>query len=286
MTSYGPALPDAAASDASIADIIVIPARFASKRLPGKPLISIAGRTLLERVVDVARRAAALAGDCDVLVATDDPRIEAHAVALGCPVAMTANSIQSGSGRACAAAKALAGRPEIVLNLQGDAPFVPPAVVADLLAAMRTSDAACVTPVVRLDWPALDAMRSHKRDAPFSGTSCVRAKDGRALWFSKAILPAMRDEGDLRAGSPLSPVYRHLGLYAYRLDALERFEATPPSHYERLEGLEQLRFLEMGLAVQTIEVAPPPHAMSGIDTEADVTLAEALIERWGDPYGL
>jgi 3-deoxy-manno-octulosonate cytidylyltransferase (CMP-KDO synthetase) len=267
-------------------DLIVVPARFGSKRLPGKPLLPIAGRTLLERVVDVAQRAASLAGDCDVVVATDDPRIEAHAARLGCPVAMTASSIQSGSGRACAAAKAQANRPEIVMNLQGDAPFVPPAVVAGLLTAMRTSDAACGTPVVRLDWLALDAMRSHKRDAPFSGTTCVRAQDGRALWFSKAIFPAMRDEDDLRASSPLSPVYRHLGLYAYRLDALERFEKTPPSHYERLEGLEQLRFLEMGLAVQTFEVAPPPHAMSGIDTEADVTLAEALIERWGDPYGL
>lgn len=286
MISCGPALPDSAISDASTSDVIVIPARFGSKRLPGKPLISIAGRTLLERVIDVARRAAALVGDCHILVATDDTRIEAHAAALGCPVVMTASSIQSGSGRACAAAKSLADRPEIVVNLQGDAPFIPPAVIADLLTAIRTSAAACVTPVIQLDWPALDAMRSHKRDAPFSGTTCVRAPDGRAQWFSKAILPAIRDESDLRTASPLSPVYRHLGLYAYRLDALEQFEKTPPSHYEKLEGLEQLRFLEMGLTVQTIEVAPPSHAMSGIDTETDVALAETLIGRWGDPYGL
>jgi 3-deoxy-manno-octulosonate cytidylyltransferase (CMP-KDO synthetase) len=139
--------------------------------------------------------------------------------------------------------------------------------------------------VIQLDWSALDAMRLHKGDTPFSGTTCVRAPDGRALWFSKAILPAIRDEEELRATLPLSPVYRHLGLYVYRLEALERFEATPPSRYEQLEGLEQLRFLEMGSTVQTVEIAPPRHAMSGIDTQADVALAEALIARWGDPYG-
>jgi len=235
-------------------------------------------------VVDVARRAAALAGDCDVVVATDDARIEAHAAAIGCPAMMTAGDIASGSGRACAAAQLRPERPAIVVNLQGDAPFIPPEVVARLLGAARRGEAACVTPVVRLDWAALDAMRTHKRAAPFSGTTCVRDAAGRALWFSKTILPAIRDEGRLRAESPLSPVYRHLGLYAYRLDALERFEATPPSPYEQLEGLEQLRFLEMGLAIQTVEVDPPLHAMSGIDTQADVVLAESLIARWGDPF--
>jgi 3-deoxy-manno-octulosonate cytidylyltransferase (CMP-KDO synthetase) len=271
-------------SDAGASDLIVIPARYGSKRLPGKPLILISGRTLLERVVDIARRAAELAGDCSILIATDDPRIEAHAAQLGCPAVMTAHTIRSGSGRACAAAISCTAQPAFVVNLQGDAPFIPPVVIAELLRAARTSDAACVTPVVRLAWRALDAMRSHKRGSPFSGTTCLRAPDGRALWFSKAILPAIRDEEDLRATMPLSPVYRHLGLYAYRLDALERFEATPPSSYEQLEGLEQLRFLEMGLTVQTIEVAPLRHAMSGIDTQADVALAEALIARWGDPY--
>ena len=275
-----PASPDAIAATG----LIVIPARFGSKRLPGKPLIRIAGRTMLERVVAVARAAAAKAGDCAVAVATDDARIFDHAHALGCEAVMTASGISSGSGRACAVASARTPRPEIVVNLQGDAPFIPPDLVAQLLAAARGTQADCVTPVVRLAWAALDAMRAHKSAAPFSGTTCVRAADGRALWFSKTILPAMRDEAGLRAGEPLSPVYRHLGLYAYRLDALERFEATPPTAYEQFEGLEQLRFLETGMIVQTIEAAPPRHAMSGIDTAADVALAEDLIGRWGDPF--
>lgn len=273
-----------AARDPAARDLIVIPARFGSKRLPGKPLIPIAGRPLLERVVATARHAAALAGDVDVVVATDDERIADLARSLDCDVALTSTTISSGSGRACAAALARAVRPEIVVNLQGDAPFIPPSVIMGLIEAIRSSTASVATPVVRLDWASLDSMREHKRSAPFSGTTCVRAPDGRALWFSKSILPAIRDETDLRQRDPLSPVYRHLGLYAYRLDALEQFERAPSSHYESLEGLEQLRFLEMGLSIQTVAVDPPSHSMSGIDTIEDVALAEALIEQFGDPH--
>lgn len=267
-------------------DLLIVPARFGSTRLPGKPLLPIAGHSLLSRVVRVAHQAAALAGECEVVVATDDDRVAAHARALGCDVAMTLPDISSGSGRACAAAQQRENRPEIVVNLQGDAPFVPPALVAALIAAARESQAACVTLVVRLDWPALDAMRAHKVVSPFSGTTCVRDAAGHALWFSKAILPAIRNEAALREGGALSPVFRHLGLYAYRLDALERFEATPPTFYEQLEGLEQLRFLETGMAIHTIEVDPPSHAMSGIDTAQDVALAEDLIARLGDPHNV
>ncbi len=282
MTCCVPASPEPSATPT--ADLIVVPARYGSKRLPGKPLLAINGVTLLERVAAVARRAAALAGDVEVVVATDDARIEDHARAIGCAVAMTDAAISSGSGRACAAARARDRRPGFVVNLQGDAPFVPPHVVAALLAAIRGSGAAVATPVVRMRWDELDALRDHKTRAPFSGTTCVRRRDGRALWFSKTILPAIRDEAERRATGPLSPVYRHLGLYAYRLEALEAFEATPPTPYETLEGLEQLRFLEMGLDILTIETAPMRHAMSGIDTHEDVALAEALIARIGDPH--
>ncbi|MBW6526776.1 3-deoxy-manno-octulosonate cytidylyltransferase [Sphingomonas sp. RHCKR7] len=265
-------------------DLIVVPARYGSTRLPGKPLLAIAGRTLLERVARVAAAAAALAGECDMVVATDDARVADHARALGHEVTMTAAAIESGSGRAYAAACQRAVPPGVVVNLQGDAPFVPAPLVAALLVAARRDDVACVTPVVRLDWAALDRLRAHKRESPFSGTTCVRGADGDALWFSKAILPAMRDEAGLRAAGPLSPVYRHLGLYAYRLAALARFEAAPPGRYELLEGLEQLRFLELGMTVRAIAVDPPAHSMSGIDTAADAALAEALIRRHGDPY--
>ncbi len=266
-------------------DLVVIPARFGSTRLPGKPLIAIAGRTLLARMVDVGRRAIALAGDAELVVATDDQRIADHARDLGCEVVMTDAAIASGSGRAHAAALARDHAPGIVVNLQGDAPFVPPAVVARLIEVLRGSFAGVATPVVRLDWSALDALRAHKTSTPFSGTACLRLADGRAAWFSKAIVPAIRDEATLRAQGPLSPVYRHLGVYAYRRDALARFEALTPGLYEAIEGLEQLRFLENGIDVMTVEVPAPRHPMSGIDSPRDVVLAEELIARLGDPFG-
>ena len=113
----------------------------------------------------------------------------------------------------------------------------------------------------------------------------MRLADGRAAWFSKAITPAIRDEAARRSASPLSPVYRHLSVYAYRLAALARFEALPPGVYETIEGLERFRFLENGIDVLTVPISPPSHDMSGIDTPADVALAERLIAQIGDPFG-
>lgn len=265
-------------------DLIVVPARYGSSRLPGKPLLPIAGRTLLERVTAVAGVAARLAGNCEVAVATDDERIAEHARALGFEAVMTDESLNSGSSRACAAARSRPQAPGLVINLQGDAPFIPPTIVAELLEALRSGAADMATPVYRLDWTRLDALRVHKQAAPFSGTTCIRAADGRALWFSKTIIPALRGEAALRDASPVSPVWQHLGLYGYRMAALEWFADAMPGHYEMLEGLEQLRFLEAGRTIDTVEVDPPSHIMSGIDTPADLALAEDAIARLGDPF--
>jgi 3-deoxy-manno-octulosonate cytidylyltransferase (CMP-KDO synthetase) len=139
------------------------------------------------------------------------------------------------------------------------------------------------TPVYRLDWERLDRLRAHKQAAPFSGTTCVRDAQGRALWFSKAILPVLRDEAHLRAKDAFAGVAASR-LYGYRLAALEWFAQAPPSPCEVLEGLEQLRFLEAGRTIATIPVDPPLHAMAGIDTPEDLALAEAAIARLGDPF--
>lgn len=270
-------------AEASPPDLIVVPARFGSTRLPGKPLLKIAGRTLLERVVATARAASALAGNCDVVVATDDEHIAAHARDLGVEVAMTDIALDSGSARACAAAEQRSRLPALVVNLQGDAPFIPPAIVADLVATLRAGEADVATPVYQLDWDRLDRLRAHKLTAPFSGTTCARGADGRALWFSKTILPAIRNESALRA-LPLSPVWQHLGLYGYRMATLQWFASAAPTPYEQLEGLEQLRFLECGRTIATVEVEVPQHALSGIDTPADIIAAEAAIAGLGDPF--
>ena len=119
--------------------------------------------------------------------------------------------------------------------------------------------------------------------APFSGTTCIRAPDGRALWFSKSILPAIRDEARLSANL-LSPVWQHIGLYGYTMGALEWFVSVARSDYEVLEGLEQLRFLENGWRIGTIAVDVPAHVLSGIDTPEDLAKAEEAITRFGDPF--
>lgn len=263
--------------------LIVVPARFGSTRLPGKPLIEIAGRTLLQRVFAIARQASQVADNCEVVVATDDQRIAEHASSLGAEVELTSASLNSGSSRAFAAASQRAVAPELVINLQGDAPFIPPGIVVDLIRTLREGDADVATPVYRLDWSRLDRLRRHKESTPFSGTSCIRAKDGRAIWFSKAIIPAIRDETRLREEA-LSPVWQHMGLYGYRLPALEWFASAAPGHYEQLEGLEQLRFLENGRTIKTVEVEAPKYGPSGIDSPADVALAEAAIAQLGDPF--
>jgi len=263
--------------------LIVVPARHGSTRFPGKPLHMIAGHTLLERVYRIAAAVARGPGDVSVVVATDDARILAHCEAIGAPAVMTDPELPSGTDRALAAARMQDALPDFVVNLQGDAPFTPPGQVRSLIAAAEEAGAPVVTPVVRLSWEALDTVRAQKESQPFSGTSCVRGADGRAFWFSKTILPAIRKEEALRAAGPMSPVFRHIGLYGYTLEALEMFTSAPVGHYEALEGLEQLRFLENGVAIQTIEVEPTSRSMWGVDTPEDAAYAEALIAEHGDP---
>lgn len=230
----------------------------------------------------MARAAIGARADVSLTVATDDDAIADHARAVGCDAVMTDSAIATGSGRALAAALARASQPRFVVNLQGDSPFQPEGALGAVIAALQNG-APVATPVIGLDWPALDALRDHKTRSPFSGTTCVRAPDGRALWFSKAIIPAIRNEDALRQAQPRSPVWRHVGLYGYALDALQRFEACPPTDLENLEGLEQLRLLELGIPIMTVAVDPPRFDSSGIDTEADISRVEALIALHGDP---
>jgi len=262
--------------------LVVIPARAGSTRLPRKPLRLIAGRTLLHRTIAMARAAIVGAGVADLVVATDDQEIAAHADAVGCAAVMTDSDIATGSGRALAAARLQSRQPNHLVNLQGDSPFQPTGALAAVMAALAAG-AEVATPVIALDWASLDALREHKGRSPFSGTCCARAADGRALWFSKTIIPAIRDEAGLRERQSHSPVWRHVGLYGYDYHALARFEASPPTALEQLEGLEQLRLLELGIAVTTVPVDPPVFDSSGIDTEADIARVEALIARHGDP---
>ena len=263
--------------------LIVIPSRYASTRFPQKPLHEIAGQSLLSRVVELARICAEQAGNVSYDVATDHETIEAHAKQLGAPVVMTDPDLPSGTDRALAAANIAAPDADFVVNLQGDAPFTPPDYISAIIKAGGATALDAVTPIVQMSWAALDEVREQKKQTPFSGTSCIVNGDDEALWFSKNILPAIRKEDQLRETETLSPVWRHIGLYGYKRDALERFVALPEGHYERLEGLEQLRFLENGMRIQAVKVPASETAMWGIDTPEDAAHAERLIARHGEP---
>lgn len=227
-------------------------------------------------------------GNVEHVVATDHADIIAHCAAHNIPAVMTEANLASGSDRALSAAKIMrlnTGREYAhILNLQGDAPFTPPEHVQAVLTALRSSGADCATPYVRLSWDALDRFRADKIDTPFSGTTLTARQDGRALWFSKNIIPALRNETELRLRSETSPICRHIGLYGYTARALAAFVSFAQSSYETLEGLEQLRALENGLSIQTVEVAAPLISSPGIDTPADLRRAEDMIARYGDPF--
>ena len=253
--------------------LIVIPARYASTRFPGKPLAEIGGVAMLERTAKIAKDVGAY------VVATDDERIEQFCADRDIPVVMTDPDLPSGSDRAKAAADLFDPSADIIVNLQGDAPFTPPAYLQACLDALRDdADADIATPVVPLSWAALDALREAKQSTPFSGTCAIVGEDSRAIWFSKNIVPALRKEDRLRAESEVSPVLQHVGLYAYRKRALNRYVTLPPSPYEQLEGLEQLRALEAGMIIACARVAPHALSQAGIDTPEDLARAEAKLK--------
>ncbi len=259
--------------------IIVIPARYGSTRFPGKPLTMIAGKTLLQRVYEVACAATLKMSDVKIFVATDDDRIQDHALELGAEVVMTPEDCKTGSDRALAACSQLETLPEIVVNLQGDAPLTPPHFVTAIINSLvNNPECDVATPVAQLSWDALDDLRENKLQRPFSGTTSIVDNNNNALWFSKQIIPALRQEEKLRQSQKLSPIFRHIGLYGYRFAALQKFVSLPEGNYEALEGLEQLRFLENGLTIKAVKVDYGQFpSMSGVDTPEDAKKAEQLL---------
>lgn len=263
---------------------IIIPARYASTRLPGKPLALIHGQTMLQRVVALARAAAAGLTEVSIIVATDDQRIAAHCQTLEVDVVLTSANALTGTDRVAEAIRQMPRKPDFILNMQGDAPLTPPDFLRALIDAFASSPCDVVTPVTQLSWPQLDELRHHKQTTPFSGTTAVfDAHSGKAFWFSKNIIPALRKEAELRQTTDKSPIFRHIGLYGYSLTMLEKFVTLPESTFEQLEGLEQLRILENGYNIRCIPVDYQGRAnMSGVDSPQDIARAEALISLHGE----
>lgn len=256
--------------------VILIPARFGSSRYPGKPLVELRGaggtsKPLIQRSVEAARRVAGVSG---VFVVTDDERIADACAPARVGVIMTSSECRNGTER-CAEALAQLHEPDLVINFQGDALLTPPGFVEALIERMGAdSDVVVATPAIRLRSSEVRELQAEEAAGRVGGTSVVTDAGDRALYFSKRLIP------HLPAGAldqEMSPVRQHVGVYAYRPPALQRYAATPPSELETLEGLEQLRFLDAGVPIAVVDVAPPPFALRELNNPEDVAPIEQAL---------
>jgi len=240
---------------------VVIPARYASTRLPGKPLLEIAGRPMLHHVYQRARDS----GAASVVVATDDARIENAARAFGAEVCLTSAAHQSGTERIAEALTRLRYDDEaIVVNVQGDEPLIAPAAIRATAAALANTPATSVA-------TACCALRDDAAHRNPNVVKVIRDHAGLAIYFSRAPIPWPRETGADAPGA----ARHHLGVYAYRAGFVRQVTALPPCALERVEMLEQLRFLYYGYRVAVEEVAVPEGP--GVDTAEDLERVRAIL---------
>ncbi|MEX0364720.1 MAG: manno-octulosonate cytidylyltransferase [Ruegeria sp.] len=261
--------------------LIAIPARYASTRYPGKPLVPLTGasgqsQTLIERSW---RAAMAVSGVDRGVVATDDDRIRDVAEGFGAEVVMTSDTCTNGTERCAEAHEALGGGYEIVVNLQGDAPLTPHWFVEDLITGLRAApDAGVATPVLRCDGAALNGFLNDRKHGRVGGTTAVFAADNSALYFSKEVIPYT---SDTYADADPTPVFHHVGVYATRADSLAAYPTWPTGPLETLEGLEQLRFMENGRKVLCVEVEAKGRQFWELNNPQDVPKIETMMAAMG-----
>ncbi len=255
--------------------IAVLPSRFAASRFPGKPLALIAGKPMIQRVWEAARSAR---GVDDVVVATDDERIQRAVDDFGGRVVMTDPGLSSGTDRVAAALDSLGEPFDVVLNLQGDEPAMHPETIAAVVELMAED------PALPMGTAACAFASADELFNP-NAVKVVTDDRKRALYFSRSPIPYLRNskvfECDFRPWlepDQLRHYKRHLGLYAFRAEALRAFTQLPPHPLERIEMLEQLRALAAGIA---IGVAETPHISLGVDTPSEIPAVEALLRARG-----
>lgn len=251
---------------ASTSFYVVIPARYASTRLPGKPLLDIAGKPMVVHVADKAKQS----GASKIVVATDDARIEAVVQGCGYSAVLTRQDHVSGTDRIAEVAIREAWSDDaIVVNVQGDEPLIDPALIVEVAETLANNKEAVMA-------TACHALHSK---ADFLNPNIVKVvldKNGNALYFSRAPIPYPRDAFATNADVPKDmPIYRHIGLYAYRTKFLKQYAQIPAAAIEQFESLEQLRVLYQGykIAVAISERAPA----AGVDTEADLAYVRSLL---------
>lgn len=272
--------------------LIAIPARYASTRLPGKPLVKISGKEMLLRVYENAKKVQQkyTEGAVDIAVGTEDQRIVDFCNSHNITVCMTSKDCLTGTDRVKEVMEVLGNKHNFVINWQGDNPVAAPWHIKEMIDAyLNDTTVDVITPCVLLSWKALDQLRQNKKQTPYSGTTAiVHPTTSNAIWFSKNIIPAIRKEKQLREKSDMSPVYRHIGLYGYKKEVLTRLAQLQESDYESatLEGLEQLRFILNGYTVRIAKVTYKGYeglaSASGVDTQQDVERVEALLDTYGE----
>lgn len=256
---------------------ILIPSRYGSTRYLGKSLAPLRGatgeaRSLIRRTWDAAIQ---VSGIDQIVIATDDARIEAEGRAFGAEVVMTSPECANGTERCAEALAKLGTKPEIIVNLQGDAPLTPPWFIEALVATMRARpEIGVATPVLRCDAEAMASFLADRRAGRVGATTAVFDANGRALYFSKEVLPYT---GRALTEGETCPVFHHVGVYAYRPEALDRYTAMPPGPLERWEGLEQLRFMENGDDVFCVEVEARGAQFWELNNPEDVPRIERVL---------
>lgn len=244
---------------------VVIPARYSSSRLPGKPLVDIAGKPLIQHVYGCAENSSATS----VIVATDDERIFDAVKSFGGSVCMTSTEHSSGTDRIAEAVTQLGlDTQRIIVNVQGDEPMMPGILidqVAELLA--NTPDAVMATTSEKI-------IQAATLSDP-SAVKVVTDQNGMALYFSRAPIPWQR-EADGAVSSDSSYAQRHIGIYGYRVEFLHRFTSWMPSPIEKIERLEQLRVLEHGEKIVVCEAVEPPGV--GVDTLSDLEAVRGMLQ--------
>ncbi len=259
---------------------ILIPARFASQRFPGKPLAPLAGATGLAK--PLIRRsweaACAVPGAAAVFVATDDERIADAVRGFGGQVAMTSPDCRNGTERCADALSRLGDEFDIIVNLQGDAPLTPSFIVTDLVAALAGDhEAAMATVGLRCSPGTYAHLVGDAAAGRVGGTTVVVNGRGHVLYFSKRIIPYV--PAGFAGGH--EAVRLHLGLYAYRPDALRAYAALPPSPLEALEGLEQLRFLEGDRPIRLVSFDPVGWDCIELNNPEDTSAIEGILRQRG-----
>lgn len=232
----------------------IIPARYDSSRFPGKPLIDIAGQSMIQRVYQQAKHATSLS---EVIVATDDQRIYDHVKSFAGNVMMTSNEHQSGTDRCAEVAASLIGF-DVAINIQGDEPFIDPQQIDLLASCFEKADTEIATLIRRVDIE--DELFNENKP------KVILNRKGEAIYFSRQAVPFLRG---IKSNEWLAhrPYYNHIGIYGYRTDILQQLTALPLSDLETMEALEQLRWIDHGYKIQT---AISSHSNDAIDTPEDL----------------